>query len=186
MVVLATCPLCEAREQVSFNFGWKHAHPPPPPPPSPLGPCKPDAFPTDRSGQNCLGLTRQQQGDASAESCKEHCCADPGCSVWQWADLAKSKSFGCWLGQATCPTAEPSKGVSPPSCPRHRQTEPVPTGPWVGGERPGPSPAKDDMHTAAGYVFRGPGVNPPQAAPAFEDGAWEVAPRRSLHAPSPA
>eukprot|EP00040_Diaphanoeca_grandis_P001426 m.18499 g.18499 ORF g.18499 m.18499 type:complete len:1036 (+) comp12050_c0_seq1:272-3379(+) len=161
-VVMGNSPTAPntTREEVSFNFGWKHLNfgLPVPPPPGPLPACKANVFPVNQSGSACSGLTAgSSYASQSADNCERTCCNDAGCDVWQWT-TAPLPGGGCWLGTASCPA-------------------PGTHGEWVGGSRPGSGPA-DPQVTRAGYSWIGPGVNPPQAESKFDDSTWE-----SVHLP---
>ena len=68
--------------------------------------------------RECLGLSKagSAAASASADACAAFCCADAGCSVWQWEPGAGSAD-GCWVGAS-------SKCSAPGSRPA-----------WVGGRR---------------------------------------------------
>lgn len=54
--------------------------------------CSADAFPHDLTNKRCKGLSELE--GASPAACREACCAQSTCSVWQW-DESKSS---CWGG----------------------------------------------------------------------------------------
>ena len=93
------------REDVTFNFAWRHSlvHPPPPPPPFPVprrgcgngNGTSPDAFPANRSGVQCNGLA-QDAGATTPAACGSRCACDPACAVWQYNGGAGGE--GCWRG----------------------------------------------------------------------------------------
>lgn len=89
MLVLLSIPLTlslpvmrHASQQVNFDFGWRYWLGGNPPLPS--TPCPASAFPINRSGVECVSLTRTAFGDGSAEVCRSACCANPACSTWQY------------------------------------------------------------------------------------------------------
>lgn len=54
--------------------------------------CSADAFPNDLTNKRCMGLGSLE--GSSPTQCRETCCAQPTCSVWQWDESKKS----CWGG----------------------------------------------------------------------------------------
>lgn len=102
------------REVINFDFGWRFH----------LGEatgnfsCPSSAFPTNLSNVECLGLKRNSA--TTEDSCRNACCDDPSCAIWQFEASCNSSSCGCWTGQSdNCST--PNKK-------------------WVGGGRKVPSP----------------------------------------------
>ena len=60
------------------------------------------AFPTNRSGVQCYGLTAQAQV-SSRQTCLEQCCGDAACEVWQWCPATENgcdPAASCWTGKA--------------------------------------------------------------------------------------
>ena len=96
------------REEVNFDFAWRFH----------LGEldavCGDDAFPLKRDGVGCAGLQHVDSAK-NADDCRDACCADMLCSVWQFAE-----KDGCWIGQSN-------------DC-SNKNTE------WIGGERVLPPP----------------------------------------------
>ena len=84
--------LAESRETVKFDFAWRfHLGD------IPVEKCYNGAFPTNRSGMQCTGLHRQ--GDLTdAEHCRDACCEDESCGVWQFAEPSWDPLRGCWTG----------------------------------------------------------------------------------------
>ena len=62
------------------------------------------AWPLDRSGNQCRGLSTATAGDASADACAARCCASASCTVWQWA-----ASKGCWVGDVPASKCTPGR-----------------------------------------------------------------------------
>ena len=141
-----------AREQVKFDFAWRHAlvqggpAPPAPPPSGPSHCPSPDHFPANKSGVECGGL-QSDSAAATADACAINCCNDQRCSVWQFSNA--TTGGGCWRGACT------ESGFSPSSS-------------WVGGERPAriaPPPPPPPPPPS-------PSDHPAQAASEFEDSSW--------------
>ena len=79
----------QPRESVKFDFAWRFYL-------GDLNPilsCNDSAFPRDLSKVQCLGLTFNQA--TSSDSCRDACCAEVMCAIWQFA-----KDQGCWMGQS--------------------------------------------------------------------------------------
>ena len=53
--------------------------------------CDKDAFPTDLSTVQCLGLSSASA--TNADDCRDMCCSNIMCAVWQFAN-----DQGCWIG----------------------------------------------------------------------------------------
>jgi hypothetical protein len=70
---------------------------------APLVNCSQSTFPVDLSSRQCFGL-KQSPYAVSAEVCREVCCGEPGCTVWQWcpagADCGSAPAASCWTGPA--------------------------------------------------------------------------------------
>eukprot|EP00051_Salpingoeca_urceolata_P012435 m.154057 g.154057 ORF g.154057 m.154057 type:complete len:1133 (+) comp17490_c0_seq1:41-3439(+) len=136
-------PAKASREEIPFDFNWRFKGYYKPQ--APATSCPSDAFPLNRSGWGCVGLSRDQNADSSAADCRKACCTNPYCAIWQWLSLNTSQSGGCWMGSATCN-------------PGHNS--------WVGQARttvpqgPPPPPAPTD--------------HPPQTSKSFNDSAWEL------------
>jgi len=65
--------------------------------------CSMDTFPLDLGGVTCKGLTgfpynRLQTDDS--EGCREACCGDDSCAIWQWCPEGATSCDGpnCWTG----------------------------------------------------------------------------------------
>eukprot|EP01052_Picozoa_sp_SAG31_P045263 SAG31_NODE_8198_length_1498_cov_1.484632_1_plen_463_part_01 len=92
----------------------------------------------------CNGLKKTSAGDASQTACLDACCADAGCSVYQWK-AGSDHGDGCWMGFCS---SELSKGEG-----------------WIGGDRgnaPGPTPAPPAAKTS------GP------LSESFDDSTWDL------------
>jgi hypothetical protein len=156
LLVVPTTP--PPREQVKFDFAWRHAlvfGPPPPPPPPPLPPVgpshcpSPDHWPANKSGVQCSGLGSDKKAQ-SAGACAVNCCNDQACSVWQFSTA--TAGGGCWRGAC-------DGGFG------HNAA-------WVGGMRPArvnpppPAPVPPPPPT--------PSDHPSQAQTNFDDSKWPV------------
>ena len=79
-----------SREEVKFDFAWRFY----------LGDlnalihCSDDAFPRKLDNVQCKGLQKNEANNA--DDCRDACCADILCAVWQFAEPE-----GCWIGQST-------------------------------------------------------------------------------------
>jgi hypothetical protein len=75
--------------------------PTPPPPPPPRSTCPP--FNTT-AGSTCQGLTATPSGEASVAACKQACCVNSDCYVYQY-QVAGTNPNGhrCWTGRCTTP-----------------------------------------------------------------------------------
>ena len=78
------------RETVNFDFGWRfHLG-------DPAGErfvqCSDADFPTNYSNVVCRGLRHVAQA-TNADDCRDACCSDSMCQIWQYANDA-----GCWAG----------------------------------------------------------------------------------------
>jgi len=143
-----------ARDEVSFDFGWKFrlgasGPPQPPPPPSPPLGCTGEFAFQNASGLQCGGLGQDSNAQNAAD-CELDCCNDNACGVWQWAEGAGG---GCWRGQCTAFNRDAR---------------------WVGGNRtapfrPAPTPAPP-----------APGATPPEALPGYDDTTQDWS---TVHAP---
>ena len=84
----ASTGVLDQREDINFDFGWRFnlgnipAH------------CDASAFPRDLSKVECLGLQKSSAG--SADDCRDACCSDSSCTIWQY-DTANAED-GCWIG----------------------------------------------------------------------------------------
>merc|ERR1712238_432445 len=68
--------------------------PTPAPTPAPtVAPTPACAF-TDAHSQ-CIGLDKNMNAQ-TVEECRNACCTDSGCGVWQWSPYGS----GCWMGQS--------------------------------------------------------------------------------------
>ncbi len=104
-------------EGVSFDYGWRFAmdhteiH------------CDPDTFPYSLDGVECFGL-RKGKGRFSPGDCREECCQDNTCLIWQF-----NSSQGCRIGQSDdCQLLNSD---------------------WAGGSRNPPIPPEDNPKQAA-------------------------------------
>ena len=102
------------------------------------------AFPTNRSGVQCYGLTAQAQV-SSRQTCLEQCCGDAACEVWQWCPATENgcdPAASCWTGKA-----DKCNGPKGPG--------------WVGGSRtlPPPPPPMSKCDS-------------PYCQPDFDDSKW--------------
>lgn len=92
----------------------------------------------------CNGLKADHRGDSSESACLDACCADLGCSVYQWKDPSNGQhGSGCWVGSCS---GEMTTGAG-----------------WLGGYRndaPTPGPPAS--------VKTGP------LSEGFDDSAWDV------------
>ena len=104
-------------------------------PPAPSS-CPGGTFPANASGLQCSGLS--PRGYGTAHDCAAACCADPHCSVWQWAPTGSPGGSGCWLGRSGSPPA-------PASC--------SPNAAWVGGMRTPPVPLPGPTRCASSRQF---------------------------------
>ena len=154
LLVAGLLPFVAARDELSFDFGWrfrlgKSAAPLPPPPPSPPVGCTGQFAFQNASGLQCDGLAQDSNAQNAAD-CERDCCNDNACGVWQWA---VGQGGGCWRGQCTTFNKEAR---------------------WVGGKRtppfgPAPTPAPP-----------APGTTPPEALPSYDDTGKEWS---TVHAP---
>ena len=102
------------REVVNFDFGWRFH----------LGngaanfSCPSSAFPTNLSNVECQGLGKNPA--MTEDSCRDECCADPSCAIWQFEADCNASNCGCWMGQSQ-DCSNPNKK-------------------WAGGGRSVPSP----------------------------------------------
>eukprot|EP00937_MAST-01D_sp_MAST-1D-sp2_P007251 g7251.t1 len=67
--------------------------------------CPANHFQSRVDGSLCANLVKQP-GIASADACRDRCCADGACSVWQWCN---NTSCAKWAG-AKCHTGNTTKG----------------------------------------------------------------------------
>jgi len=95
MLALFLSSLSASRTDYLLSYSWKFALEDQPTPKN----CSASTFPVDLTDKQCDGLKQQLQV-ADEESCREMCCADDACSVWQWCepghDCAPANS--CWTG----------------------------------------------------------------------------------------
>jgi len=66
------------RESVRFDFGWRFYEGVP----GSVVDCPASAFPINRTGVQCVGLKSTPATDA--DSCRNACCNDMNCQVWQY------------------------------------------------------------------------------------------------------
>lgn len=95
--------LSVAREEVSFDYGWRFS--------KERVSCNASAFPRYLNGVQCSGLKKVMAGAGSADDCRDECCNDMNCLIWQFAEDTRE----CWTGQSS-------------NCSRHNAA-------WVGGAR---------------------------------------------------
>ncbi len=88
LVVSSILGLSAGSEYVNFDFAWRFSdssgstvH------------CQDSDFPHNLSAVQCRGL--HSNGAKNADDCRDACCGDGECLVWQYAD-----SQGCWMGQS--------------------------------------------------------------------------------------
>ena len=91
VTVLNACFVAQSvlqREDINFDFGWRFS----------LGNsqvhCDTSAFPRNLSAVECMGLS--QSSATNADDCRNACCGDGSCAVWQYAS-----TNGCWIGQSS-------------------------------------------------------------------------------------
>lgn len=60
--------------------------------------CPHNTFPIELNNHQCFGL-EEIPGVMSMEQCRETCCEDEGCSVWQYCPGGTCGSMGCWVGE---------------------------------------------------------------------------------------
>ena len=107
--------------------------------------CSPTAFPVNVSGEQCDGLTAVSAGDPSAEACRNVCCNNAKCNIWQWCEPGTGLGCGCWVD---------ADGSSDPCGPTHSG------GPWTGQSKyPATinmvdSRIEDNQFTGAGTATR--------------------------------
>lgn len=129
-----------ARSRTNLDAGWRFALN------DGLGPvkCNSTAFPIDLTDKACQGLNNLAY-ISSPDDCRNACCGDSKCNVWQWAP---NQATGCWTGAikdtASCPS---SKGFK-------SQGRPYPT--------PSPSPSPSSRRCTE-----------PQCQVDFDDSAWQ-------------
>eukprot|EP00730_Choanoeca_flexa_P006129 TRINITY_DN12089_c0_g1_i2.p1 TRINITY_DN12089_c0_g1~~TRINITY_DN12089_c0_g1_i2.p1 ORF type:complete len:1061 (+),score=193.83 TRINITY_DN12089_c0_g1_i2:86-3268(+) len=123
------------RSVVNFDFAWRHH----------LGlldqkaSCPASAFPYNKSGHECYGLEANSQGDESAEACRQACCVQAGCAVWQWQSTATTGG-GCWTGNPrACSKSDQSNWIG-----QGRNT----SGPWSPLPNNGANVSLDDSNWA--------------------------------------
>lgn len=118
-------PFSSPREDVNFDFAWRFY----------LGnfsnwfQCEEDAFPTNLSTVQCLGLKSSSAN--TANDCRDLCCMNVMCAIWQFAD-----DQGCWVEVGTND-----------NCSRNHSSSD-----WVGGGRP--IPAKPPPPAKSGPTSR--------------------------------
>lgn len=85
------------RTTYSISYDWKFELEGDRPPQN----CSASTFPTDLKDKQCHGLAAQLQV-ADQETCRETCCADESCSVWQWCVPGSecSPANSCWTGDS--------------------------------------------------------------------------------------
>jgi hypothetical protein len=127
-----------ARSAALLNAGWKFhlgAHAP--------TACNASAFATDRSHQECMGLSIQAQiGDK--DGCLQQCCGDQTCEIWQWCDGTGGckPANSCWTGVVgTCKQSTGWLGSSRPLPPT-----PPPPAPGQPCAESSCTPSYDDSH----------------------------------------
>lgn len=63
--------------------------------------CQASAFPIDLNNTQCFGLSKQPSV-TGADDCRDACCEDRGCSVWQWCSGGEGGTCNgplCFIGQ---------------------------------------------------------------------------------------
>ena len=141
-----------ARQVVPFDYAWRFrtvppAKPPPPPPPPWRKECP--AF-NATSSATCSGLTATPAGNGSAASCRQQCCTNADCFVWQYS--LTSASDRCWTGQCKSPGPDVPTWISQ-AAPAPSKPPPTPPAP------PAPTPPEN------GCVYCGVDV---------DDSRWEL------------
>ena len=90
IVELATCsPPCSVTETVSFDYGWRFTHY------SSTIQCSASAFPKNLSAVRCNGLTLSVRNAKNEDQCRDICCNQLSCKMWQYAS-----GQGCWTGMS--------------------------------------------------------------------------------------
>lgn len=146
-------PVTFPREVVPFDYAWRFRTVPPaspaPPPPPPWRKACP-AF-NATSSSTCSGLAATPAGNSSADLCRQQCCTNADCYVWQYSLVPASDR--CWTGQCQTPGPDVPSWIS--------QAAPVPS-------KPAPSPPVPPAPpgpAASGCAYCGVGVN---------DSTWEL------------
>ncbi len=134
---LLTMPLSTfSRDVVPFDYAWRFRTvlpaPLPAPPPPPWRKACPEFNTT--SSATCSGLGATPAGNSSAALCKQQCCNNAECYVWQYS-LAPA-SDRCWTGQCKSPGPDVPTWVS--------QAAPVPSKP-----QPAPPPPRPPQNSCA-------------------------------------
>ena len=122
------------RQVLPFDYAWRFrkvqpAKPPAPPPPPRRKECP--AF-NATSPATCSGLTATPAGNGSAASCRQQCCTNADCFVWQYS-LAAARDR-CWTGQCKSPGPDVPTWISQaaPAPSKPPPTPPAPTPPESG------------------------------------------------------
>lgn len=157
-VMLARASPSSGRTEVNFDFAWRfrlgrdHRPAPAPPPAPPAGCSGTFAFETANNLQ-CGGLSRDPSGTTAA-LCKQACCTDNACAVWQWSEPAQSG--GCWRG--FCSGTWNKNNA------------------WVGGNRSAPYPIAPPPPPLP------PNETFPETKVGYDDSSWQLvnAPHDSL------
>ena len=95
MLALAPNMALAARDSYSMSYGWSFQLASEPKPQN----CTAATFPVDLTDKECMGLQQQLQV-ADQETCRETCCGDDTCTVWQWCQPGHdcSPANSCWTG----------------------------------------------------------------------------------------
>ena len=87
LLVLLAHQASTLREDLTFNFGWRYSQ-------GYKIQCPVDAFSSKLDGVQCLGLIGIKNREASQDECRDACCEDVMCAVWQ-----HKTGTGCYIGQ---------------------------------------------------------------------------------------
>ncbi len=125
-----------ARQVVPFDYAWRFRTVPSAPPPAPPATWR-KACPAFNatSSDTCSGLVATPAGNGSAASCRQQCCNNAECYVWQYSLVPASDR--CWTGQCKSPGPDVSTWIS--------QAAPVPSKPHPAPPAPpAPHPPQND------------------------------------------
>lgn len=94
-LTVATTDALSVRDAVPFDYGWRFQLE------GARTTCP--AF-TPAPGTTCTGLKNSAAGQASAAACRQACCNNSACRVWQWTNASDPRANErCWIGQCDAP-----------------------------------------------------------------------------------